>query len=356
MSGGQQAGNTYQASNSSSSSGPPSAIEGVLKNMSQAFTNYYLQNPSAPGYYPGSTVAPQSAATQSGLQSLFDAGANNNNALATPASTLNAYAGGQYLDPSTNPYFQQAISYAQQPVIDAFNNQVLPGITGTFEGSGRTPETGNLGGNAVQQATNSLNRNLAGAATTAGANAYQQNQATQLQAAGMIPALQNQYLTNAGAMLQSGQQQDAYQQALTDADVARYNYGSTAQPNWIASLAQQLQGIYPGGQTTGSSNSYGYTMPSTNPFASLLGGGLGLAGLRLQAAQHFSDRRAKTDVEKLGTDPLTGLPMYAYRYKSDPKSYPKVVGPMAQDIEARGGPVREIGGHKAVGMPVGGLL
>ena len=69
----------------------------------------------------------------------------------------------------------------------------------------------------------------------------------------------------------------------------------------------------------------------------------------------FSDRRDKTDIEKLGIDPLTGLPMYAYRYKSDPKTYPKVVGPMAQDMEGRDGPwhVREIDGHKVV---AGGLL
>ena len=47
----------------------------------------------------------------------------------------------------------------------------------------------------------------------------------------------------------------------------------------------------------------------------------------------FSDRSMKTDITKLGKDPKTGLDMYAYRYKGDPKSYPKVVGPMAQDVE-----------------------
>ena len=41
----------------------------------------------------------------------------------------------------------------------------------------------------------------------------------------------------------------------------------------------------------------------------------------------------KTDITKLGKDPDTKLPMYAYRYKGDPKSYPKVVGPMAQDVQ-----------------------
>ena len=47
----------------------------------------------------------------------------------------------------------------------------------------------------------------------------------------------------------------------------------------------------------------------------------------------MSDERMKTDKTKLGKDPKTGLDMYAFRYKDDPKNYPKVVGPMAQDVE-----------------------
>jgi hypothetical protein len=45
-----------------------------------------------------------------------------------------------------------------------------------------------------------------------------------------------------------------------------------------------------------------------------------------------SDERGKTDIKREGTAP-SGIPLYSYRYKEDPKSYPKVVGPMAQDIE-----------------------
>ena len=47
----------------------------------------------------------------------------------------------------------------------------------------------------------------------------------------------------------------------------------------------------------------------------------------------MSDRSMKTDITDLGKDPKTGLKMHAFRYKGDPKSYPKVVGPMAQDVE-----------------------
>jgi hypothetical protein len=63
----------------------------------------------------------------------------------------------------------------------------------------------------------------------------------------------------------------------------------------------------------------------------------------------MSDRTTKTDIKKLGKDPASGIDMYAYRYKGDPKSYPKVVGPMAQDIEKKYPTVvKKIGGKRVI--------
>jgi hypothetical protein len=73
---------------------------------------------------------------------------------------------------------------------------------------------------------------------------------------------------------------------------------------------------------------------------SALSGGLSLLS---------SDRRDKTDIKKIGKDEVTGIDLYAYRYKSDPKFYPKIVGPMAQDIEKiRPDLVGTIGGRKVI--------
>ncbi len=60
--------------------------------------------------------------------------------------------------------------------------------------------------------------------------------------------------------------------------------------------------------------------------------GLGLAGAGMLAP---SDERLKTDIQKLGKDPHSGLNIYAYRFKGDPKNYPKVAGPMAQEVEKK---------------------
>jgi hypothetical protein len=61
--------------------------------------------------------------------------------------------------------------------------------------------------------------------------------------------------------------------------------------------------------------------------------GLGNAGGALLGL--LSDKNEKTDIKKVGESKETGLPVYSYRYKGDPKSYPKVLGPMAQDIEKK---------------------
>ena len=49
----------------------------------------------------------------------------------------------------------------------------------------------------------------------------------------------------------------------------------------------------------------------------------------------MSDPREKTDVKKIGMDDATGLAMYSFRYKDDPKTYPKVVGPMSDEVKEK---------------------
>lgn len=79
-----------------------------------------------------------------------------------------------------------------------------------------------------------------------------------------------------------------------------------------------------------------------------LGGGIasgaGAAG-GLGALFSFSDRRLKTDIEKVGKT-NDGLPIYTYKYKGDNKTQ---MGVMAQDVEKKTPKaVKEVDGFKAV--------
>jgi hypothetical protein len=78
-----------------------------------------------------------------------------------------------------------------------------------------------------------------------------------------------------------------------------------------------------------------------------MGGLFGLGGSLIGGLGKLSDPKDKTDVEQLGEK--DGLPIAAFRYKGDPKSYPKVVGPMADDVEKRQpGSTFGIGGHRVI--------
>lgn len=78
----------------------------------------------------------------------------------------------------------------------------------------------------------------------------------------------------------------------------------------------------------------------------MMGGMFGLAGSLGSAAIPFlSDRRLKTDIERVGTLD-NGLPVFCYRYKA---GGPFHIGVMAQDVEkVHPEAVVDVGGYKAV--------
>lgn len=193
------------------------------------------------------------------------------------------------------------------------------------------------------------------------------NQAAGLQGAGLNLAAanavgnlasqgQNAFLQGTMAAM-GGQQQ--YQQDLQNQINAEMQAYQEAQQFPLQQLQVPLMaiGAVPYGTTT-TSTGPAPQQNQGNPWLQGVGALGSLAG-GIGSLISASDERLKTDIKELGPDPATGVPMYAYRYKDDPKSYPKVVGPMAQDVEKMApGAVREIGGRKVIsnlGFPGAGL-
>lgn len=151
-------------------------------------------------------------------------------------------------------------------------------------------------------------------------------------------------LADVGALSGLGQEEQANRQKQIDADMAKFyearDYDAEGLNMRLSALGMSPYGKTENTTKTGTSEKQGTDWATT---------GLGVMQALPALMAAFSDRRAKTDIEKLGTDPDTGIPLYAYRYKKDPKTYPKVVGPMAQDIEkAVPGSTKEIGGNLVI--------
>lgn len=186
---------------------------------------------------------------------------------------------------------------------------------------------------------------------TAGLQGSQQRLAAANQLANLGTNYQQSRQLDAALLENIGQQRQAMNQAALDEAYARYQ----EERNYPIEMLNLRLGAT-------SATPYGTTTSGTQfvPRGNNLLAGLGAAG---SAASGFaalapllgiSDERMKTDVEKVGKDEETGLTMYAYRYKGDPKTYPKVVGPMAQEIEKKyPGQVTEVAGRKAVNLGFG---
>jgi hypothetical protein len=127
-------------------------------------------------------------------------------------------------------------------------------------------------------------------------------------------------------LLQTGLTEQQTNQAKIDADMTKFN---EPRQNDIDNLNLKLSalGMSPYGKTdtttktsTGGSSGTDFGQMGMGIFSLLLG---------------LSEDDTKTDKEKVGMVPGTDLELWAYRYKKDPKTYPKVVGVMASDVEKK---------------------
>lgn len=176
-----------------------------------------------------------------------------------------------------------------------------------------------------------------------------QGQQLNLQAAGQQGALasagQQAYLQSLQSALAGGQINQAQAQALLDQQKAQYD----AERNYpLEQLNIKLAGL---GGVQVPTTTVQKTPTTGSPLGTVIGAGLSalpviggaanaLGGLASGAGPIYSDENAKTNLEPVGIDGMTGMPIYAYDYKSDVERArrtgsampPKRVGPMAQDM------------------------
>lgn len=267
MSGGGSSGTTYQQSQSES--GPPSFLQPYLQNGIHDLVNYYNANPNAPAYYSGETVAPLSSQSQAAVN-MAGALASNNPTLSAANGALTRFLSGNYTNPLTNPDYQAALSASFQPEIDAFNQQILPGINSSYSSAGRYGSGARA--SAIDQATKTLDNSMSNAAAQAGANYYTNALGQQLQAAQSVPGINTANWQDVSGLGAAGQTVDQQRQAQDAAAQAAYNYNANAQMNYISQYLAMLNGGYPGGTTSGSGFTNSTTTQSASPFSQIMGG------------------------------------------------------------------------------------
>ena len=201
-------------------------------------------------FFPGQTVAAQSPSTVLGQKAALDAVA--------PQAGL-GMAGARSVAAALDP-----LSAQSQAVIDPFiarlQGQILPGI------GSQAIRQGAFGGSRQALQEQQAAEATAGAATQAMLR-------NQLAAMGALPTAQRGLLAPSQTLSEVGAQQQAYNQALIDAERQRFAFEQQAPETALDRLASRISGVNLGQINTTSGGGGGSDLASL--------AGLGLAGYGL---------------------------------------------------------------------------
>lgn len=205
----------------------------------------YLSNPNSSAVYSGPRVASMSTDTLAGLGAMRDsAGAGASSQYLT--DMLGSGAG------SMNPQVQQ--------MQDAIRRQVMAATNAQFSRAGITGGTQHQG---------SLAQGLADGMAQPLFNAYENDMARKMQAAGLLPQVDQQAINN---KIGAGQIMDSYNQNKINADMKAFEENRTAPMKaWseVSPYAMQMGSAF--GTQTGNSTT---TSKQSQSPLSMIGGGL----------------------------------------------------------------------------------
>jgi hypothetical protein len=273
----------------------------------------------------------------------------------TPQNVNAAQISQQNLQPYMNPYTQSVINTTlplmqQQNALSQNQQANAANSSNAFGGSRQGIQQGVAqaqGALNIGQMASQLNQaNFTQAQAAAGTDVASQNAAklanqTAQQNKINSDILASQGLTNTGNALNT-----ANQQQFNNLTTAGAGESMQAQNEINAQMAKFQQAFsYPQqglgilesslGQTpydTSTTSAGQQTVTTPTDWASILTNGLN-AGANLWKAGAASDKKIKKNIVPLGADPLTGVPIKSFNYKGEPAGAPKVMGPLAQDVE-----------------------
>lgn len=205
--------------------------------------------------------------------------------LANQSGGAASYALGPNMFVESNPYLQSAMNAANYGTMRQFTDTVMPSI------ADKAIQAGQFGadrhGVAQGMAIDSLMQNIANTnASMANAN-YMTGQDTMLKAMAMGPTLQSMMLGPSGVAQEVGGSQRAWDQALLDDLINRWNYYEGLPQQKLSDYASIVAGMPTAGFGTQSSTST--TPGGTDPITGAIGGGLvgGSLGYGLTSAGMF---------------------------------------------------------------------
>ncbi len=211
-----------------------------VKNLlAEAKKTYNTDSP----YYAGSTVAgftPYETQAQTDLATSAQTGALKQSA--DQAAQAYKYATTDAIDVANNKYVQDAIKASTSDVTETLLKSALPALRASSYGSGNlgSSRSGLSEAAAVDAAAEDALNSAAGISNTA----YQSGLSTLNNALNNSGTVQSAITAPSTTLSTVGAQQRAYDQALIDADLAKWQYNTNLAANKLADYASVVSGNY----------------------------------------------------------------------------------------------------------------
>lgn len=225
--------------------------------------NLYEQG--APGYYPGQSVAPMSDYTKNALDATAQRAAYGSDVVRSAQNQLTNTINGDYLN--SNPYLQGAINAAVQPITNAFNSEVMPGIDSNFSSAGRYGS--GLQGEAYNDANAQLAQQIGNVSSQMAYQNYGDERQRQIQGMLFAPQMAQQDYNDLAMLGQAGQGYDQYNTNLINSDIEKWNYNQNKDWNYLNDYIGLLNGATGSSSMTKAPNS-----SAMSPITGALGGAL----------------------------------------------------------------------------------
>lgn len=213
--------------------------EGQIEYLRDIFSRAQDRSNVPLGYFRGSTVGPQSAATQEGQQAGL--GMIRGAGQGPGYDYLSQVLGGDFLSPDSNPYLRQIGEQGGQDIARHYQTAIAPqNSLGVYGRSGSPAEQMKTYGSerALGESLSRFYSNLYG-------GQYQQERGLQASALGMVPGLDASRRSDITTGTQLGGGADLYQQRLLDDLVNRFQFEQSEEDIRLGRYGQLIGGVQP---------------------------------------------------------------------------------------------------------------
>lgn len=287
--------------------------------LKEVFTEAQKQyRTGGPQLMPGSGIATLSGPEKYASTYLKDLSQGPLEQQAKDLASAQKFGLGDVLSPDSNAYLKDYADASTRGIWDNLNNNVLGQTRAAASSAGQYG--GSRQGIAEGLATKSAIEADADTRSKIYSNAYGQGLDVFKSTMAQVPQNMVAQQMPATVMAGVGSQERAFQQALLDEQIARWNYEQNLPFTNLAQYQNLIQGNYGGTSTSDQMRA----SQGSGTMQNLLGIGM------LAASMMMSDMRVKRDIRKCGMT-KTGIPVYEYRYFGSRTLYR---GVLAQEVKA----------------------